>query len=144
MNHVTRQPAPAADDQRPDEPPYLNSQSQDDQGERPTVPQRADSDLFRRKLARLRELVEQALAESDPRLAALGIAEEAVLRMLIRIDDMIERVVADPASDAAVGAELRPLVVEMLRCAALAQRFAHLRLAFSDLVRSLPEPRGIA
>jgi hypothetical protein len=107
----------------------------------PVVAADADADLRRRKLLRLREFLNGALREPDPRLAALAIPEEMILRLAVRLDDMIDRILSDPSADAARFAEIRPLVQELLRVAALAQRFAHLRLAFADIMQLLPEPR---
>jgi signal transduction histidine kinase len=124
--------------------PFVHSPSaqERERGAPPHVPSRAGDDLLRRKLGRLRDFVEQALSEADPRLAALGMAEESVLRVLVRLDSMIERVLAESKLDAGGCVEWRPCLAELLRCAALIQRFAHLRLAFSDLLRAEPEPRS--
>jgi hypothetical protein len=141
MYQPTVAPASSTEDQHPNEHPVLNVQFLDDQAEATTVP--CDADLLRRKLARLRDLVDQALQEADPRLAALGIAEEAVLRTLIHIDCMIEQTQAGSTPDTKLCTDLRPLFIEVFRFAALTQRFARLRIAMSDLIQSLPESRSL-
>jgi hypothetical protein len=70
-------------------------------------------------------------------------AEVAVLRTLIRIDCMIEKMQAGSTPDTTLCADLRPLFIEVLRFAAVVQRFAHLRIAMSDLIQSLSEPRSL-
>jgi hypothetical protein len=106
----------------------------------PGVAPRADRDLLHRKLARLRELLQASLDDRDPRMAAIGVAEEAMLKMLVRLDHALESVLADSAEDLAAFSEVQPLMREMMRVAMIGQRYATLRLAFTNLQQALPEP----
>jgi hypothetical protein len=105
-----------------------------------TVPT-AEADLLRRKLARLSDFLETTLNESDSRMAAMGIAEEAVLRLLVRLDQEIDRVLAGSLTDPARFGDVQLLIREFCLTATLAQRFANLRLAFADLLAALPQSR---
>lgn len=99
--------------------------------------QHQDQAVAERQLDRLREYLEQALAEPRSEVATLGITNHLLMRMLIRLGESIDKVLEECPTESDQYAVLLQGVETLMRLARQIGQFSRLRLVLSEARQGL-------